>query len=87
VIKHSDQKEIRGGKGSCGVLVRVSIAVMNTITKKQTEEEGVHSMFIIKGSQDRTQTRQEPEAGADTEAMEECCSLACFPRLSQSALL
>jgi hypothetical protein len=29
----------------------------------------------------------EPEAGADTQAMEGCCLLACFPLLAQPAVL
>jgi hypothetical protein len=61
------------------------------MTKKQVGEERVYSaytsmlLFITKGCRTRTQTGQ--EAGADAEAMEECCLLACFPSLAQPALL
>jgi hypothetical protein len=35
----------------------------------------------------RTGTQAGQEAGADAEAMEGCCSLACFPWLIQLAFL
>jgi hypothetical protein len=56
------------------------------MTKKQVEEERVYSaytstlLFIIK--EVRTGTHTSQEAGADTEAMEECCLLGCFPWLA-----
>jgi hypothetical protein len=63
----------------------------NIMTKKQVGEERVYSaytsilLFITKEVRTGTQTGQ--EAGADTEAMEECSLLACFPWFAQSALL
>jgi hypothetical protein len=50
------------------------------MTKKQVGEKRVYlaydsiSLFFIKGSQGRNL-----EAGADAEAMERYCLLACFP--------
>ena len=61
------------------------------MTKKQAGEEKVYSaynfilLFINKEVRTRTQTGQ--EAGGDTEAMEGCSLLACFPWLAQPALL
>jgi hypothetical protein len=52
------------------------------MTKKQVGEERIYSaytstlLFITKGGQ---------EAGDDTEAMEGCSLLACFPWLAQLA--
>jgi hypothetical protein len=57
------------------------------MTKKQAGKERVYAayistlLFITKGSQ------AGQEAGADAEAMEECCLLACFPWLAQLACL
>jgi hypothetical protein len=62
------------------------------MTKKPIGEERVFSaytstlLFITKGRQELTQSRN-LEAGADAEAMEGCCLLACFPRLAQLAFL
>jgi hypothetical protein len=56
------------------------------MAKKQVGEERVYAvytftlLFITKGSHDRNL-----EAGADAEAMEGCCLLACFPWLAQLA--
>jgi hypothetical protein len=73
------------------VLVRVSIPGQNIVTKKQVGEERVYSaytstlLFITKDVRTGTQAGQ--EAGADTEAMEGCSLLACFPWLAQLAFL
>jgi len=72
------------------VLVRVSIPAQNIMTKKQVGEERVYSaytsslLFITKGSQDWNSGQ---EAETDAEAMEGCFLLACFPWLTQLALL
>jgi hypothetical protein len=61
------------------------------MTKKQVGEERVYSaytpilLFITKEVKTGTQAGQ--EAGADTEDMEGCSLLACFPWLAQPALL
>jgi hypothetical protein len=58
------------------------------MTKKQVGEERVYSaynsilLFITKEVRTGTQTGQ--EAGADTEAMEGCSLLACFPWLDRT---
>ena len=63
----------------------------NIMTKKQVGEERVYSaynsilLFITKEVRTGTQIGQ--EAGADAEAIEEYSLLACFPWLSQPALL
>jgi hypothetical protein len=63
----------------------------NIMTKKQVGEERVYSaytsilLFITKEVRTGTQVGQ--KAGADTEAMEECFLLACFPWISQLAFL
>jgi hypothetical protein len=63
----------------------------NIMTKKQVGEEGVYSaytsimLFITK--EVRTGTQAGQKAGADAEAMEGCCLLACFSWLAQPALL
>lgn len=44
------------------------------------------SLFIMEGSQDRIQGRH-PEAGADAEAMEGCCLLACSSWFAQPVFL
>jgi hypothetical protein len=56
------------------------------MTKKQVGEERVYSVYTStllfitkrKSRQELTQGRN-LEAGADAEAMEGCCLLACFP--------
>ena len=61
------------------------------MTKKQVGEERVYSaytsilLFITKEVRPGTQAGQ--KSGADTEAMEGCSLLACFPWLTQPALL
>jgi hypothetical protein len=68
------------------VSVRVSIPEQNIMTKKQVGEERVYSAYTFhiavhhqrKSGQELTQGRN-LEAGADAEAMERCCLLACFP--------
>ena len=63
----------------------------NIMTKKQVGKERVYSaytsilLFITKKVRTGTQAGQ--EAGADAEAMEGRSLLACFPWLSQPALL
>ena len=63
----------------------------NIMTKKQVGEERVYSaytsilLFITK--EVRTGIQAGQKAGADAEAMERCCLLACFPWLGQPALL
>jgi hypothetical protein len=66
----------------------------NTVTKRQVGEERVYSaytctlLFITKGSfgQELKQGRN-LEAGADAEAMEECCLLDCSLWFAQPAFL
>jgi hypothetical protein len=74
-----------------GVLVRVSIPRQNITTKKQVGEERVYSAYtstlLFITEEVRTGTQAGQEAGADTEAMEGCYLLACFPWLAQPALL
>jgi hypothetical protein len=61
------------------------------MTKKQIGEERVYSahtstlLFITK--EVRTETQAGQEAGADAEAMKECCLLACLLWLAQLAFL
>jgi hypothetical protein len=61
------------------------------MTKKQVGEKRVYSaytsilLFITKEVRTETQARQ--KAGADAEAMKGCSLLACFPWLTQPALL
>jgi hypothetical protein len=61
------------------------------MTKKQVGEERVYSaytsMLLFITKEVRTETQAGQEAGADTEAMERCSLLACFPWLAQPALL
>jgi hypothetical protein len=58
--------------------------------KKQVVEERVYSaytstlLFITKHVRTGTQAGQ--KSGADTDAMEECSLLVCFPWLAQPAL-
>jgi hypothetical protein len=65
-------------------LVRVCIPAQNIMTKKHVGEERVYSTYtstllFTKEIQDRNSHR----AGADAEAMEGCCLLACCPWLAQ----
>jgi hypothetical protein len=76
-----------------GVLVRVSIPAQNIMTKKQVGRKGFIQLTLPhccssprKSEQELTQDRN-LEAGADAEAMEGCCLLACFPWLAQLAFL
>lgn len=58
------------------------------MTEEQAGKERVYSAYIsrsessVGGSQGRNLG-----AGADTEAMEWCCSLACIPLLTQPAFI
>ena len=63
------------------ILVMVSIAVINTMTKSNLEEEGIsvsieHPIIsITREVRAKVQTRQELRGKAWKEAMEECCLL------------
>ena len=85
------------------VLFRVSIAAMKHHNQKASWEKRVYLAYasvllvITEGNRAGTHTGQDPggswrnpedpEAGAEAEAMEKCGSLACFPWLTQSAFL
>jgi hypothetical protein len=56
------------------------------MTKKQVGEERVYSAYTSTLLL-RTGIQAGQEAGADTEAMEGCYLLACFPYLAQLAFL
>ena len=64
----------------------IFVAVIDTMTESNLGRKGfitAHSCgSITKGSQGRNL-----EAGTETEAMEEHCSLGCFSLLAQPALL
>jgi hypothetical protein len=68
------------------VLVRITIAMMKHRDQKQVGEVKVYvhfqitstSLLITEGSQDRNSNKL-LDAGAEAEAMEGCCLLACFP--------
>jgi hypothetical protein len=60
------------------------------MTKKQVGEEKVYSAYtstLLFTTKVRTETQAGQEAGADAEAMEGCCLLACFHWLAQLAFL
>ena len=61
------------------------------MTKKQVGEKSVDlvytSTLLFITKEVRTGIQEGKEAGADTEAMEGCFLLACFPWLAQPALL
>ena len=61
------------------------------MTKKEVGEERVYSAYtsilLIITKEVRTGTQAGQEAGADAEAKEGCCLLACLPWLTQPALL
>jgi hypothetical protein len=63
----------------------------NIMTKKPVGEERVCSASpphcCSSPREVRTGTQAGQEAGADAEALEGCCLLACFPWLAQLALL
>ena len=71
------------------VLVRVSIPAQNIMTKKQIDEKSVYlaytSTCCSSPKEVKTGTHTGQEAGTDTETMEECYLLACFPWLAQLA--
>lgn len=64
-------------KDKVSICPRVAIVTMRHNGQNELGEEKAYSayssssLFIIKESQDKTQT------GGDIEAMKECCSLAC----------
>ena len=86
VAEQSDAPLSTKGRGCLVVCLMVSIAVINTMTKKASwggkDLFDLHFQVITEGRQDRNL-----EAGADAETMEGCCLLACFPWLTQSAFL
>jgi hypothetical protein len=64
----------------------------NIMTKKQLGRKGFIQLTLpccccSSPKEVRTGTQAGQEAGADAEAMEGCCLLACFPWLAQPALL
>jgi hypothetical protein len=81
----------RERKGRLGCLSQGFYSCTNIMTKKQVGVKRVYStytsilLFITK--EVRTGTQAGQEAGADAEAIEGCCLLACFPWLAQPALL
>ena len=72
-------------------LVQATIAVMKHHDHRAGCQERVYSAFtsqlIIKGSQDRNSNGTNLETGADAEAMEGCCFLACSSWLAHPAFL
>jgi hypothetical protein len=77
--------------GYSSVLVRVSIPAQNIMTTKQVGEERVYSVYIFIllfiTKEVRTGTQEGQKAGDDSEAMEKCSLLACFPWHAHPALL
>jgi hypothetical protein len=76
------------------VLVQVSIAVTKRHDQKASWGErdlfGLHFYSIINyGRKSRQELKQgrNPEAGAESEAMEGCCLLVCSPWLAQLSFL
>jgi hypothetical protein len=60
------------------------------MTKKQVGEERVYSAVpycCSSPKEVRTGTQASQEAGADSDAMEGCSLLACFPCIAQLAFL
>ena len=73
----------------CKYEVRLGYFVLGfLLTKSNSVRKGKlsTSLFITEGSQDRNSQGRNLEAGADTEAMEECCLLVDSPWLAQPAL-
>ena len=75
------------------VCVCVCLGAYITTTKhhdlvKQVEKERAYLAYTsLEEARAGTQAGQELEAGADAEAMEGCCLLACFPWLAQPAFI
>ena len=76
------------------VLVRVSLAAIKHHDQKPswggkglTQLTLLHCSLSLKKSGQELKQRRNLEAGADTEAMEGCCLLACSPWLAQPAFL
>lgn len=72
--------------------LRVSLAVMKHHNQKQVGEEIAYLsftsiLFIVGGSQVRNSWGRNLEAGAEAEAIEECCLLACSSWLAQLSFL
>ena len=66
----------------------MSIIVMKHHDQKQLGKEGVYLWLIYPESWSTEGSHGvNLEAGADTEAMEKCCLLACFSLLAQPAFL
>lgn len=77
------------------VLVYLSQGIYSCImTKQQVEGSGAQNsahpstfLFITKETQLKPTQGKNMEAGADAEAMGECCLLDCFPGIVQLAFL
>ena len=72
------------------VLVRVSIPAQHHDQEASWGGKGlfsIHFCIAIHHQRNRTGTQAGQEARADTEAMERCYLLGCFPWLAQPALL
>ena len=71
-------------------LLGILLLQRNIVTKKKIGEERVYFHIAVhhqkKSGQELKQGRN-LEAGADAEAMEGCCLLACSPLLAQPAFL
>jgi hypothetical protein len=60
------------------------------MTKKQVQKESIYSVYtcmLLFITKVRTKTQAGQEAGADSEVVEGCSLLACFPWLAQLAFL
>ena len=75
------------------LIIRVSIVVMKHHDQKQVGEERFIGLTLpdhslsLEAVRTGAQGRRNREAGADAEAMEECCLLACSLWLAQPTLL
>ena len=77
-------------KNILNLCLRVSIAMMKTMTKATWRRNSLFSLHfsMVTLKEVRTETQTELEPGrADAEAMEECCLLPCSSWLAQPALL
>jgi len=80
-------------QGLVSALVEVSTAMIKHHYQKQLGEEERKGFQLMGCSSSFREVRKEPkqgrdlEAGAEAEAMEGCCLLACFPWLAQPAFL
>ena len=75
------------------VLVGVTTAVKKPMTGSRMERKGFiwlklpHCSSPLKEVRSENKQDRNLEAGADAEAMEDCCLLPCFPWLAQPAFL